>query len=185
MTCGMPGHERAVGNAFVALMGGEEYPLTVQRAAHGAEVDIGGQAYAVHSDWLPGEPLFRGEVNARPVCIQVDRAGIAWRLNHAGSQADIKVLTRRGAEMYRLMPEKVSPDLSRYLLSPMPGLLVRVSVEAGEDIKAGQELAVVEAMKMENVLRAERDGTVAAIHAAPGASLAVDEKILEFGGADG
>jgi len=157
----------------------------VQPSPHGAEVECGGQTYAVHSDWTPGQPLFRGEINARSVCIQVDRVGIAWRLNHAGSQAEIKVLTPRGAEMHRLMPEKAAPDLSRYLLSPMPGLLVRVSVQPGEDIKVGQELAVVEAMKMENVLRAERDGVIAAIHAEPGSNLAVDAKILEFGGSDG
>ncbi len=181
----MPGQEKRVGEAFVALMGGEEFPLTVRAAPHGAEVDCGGQTYAVRSEWRPGQPLFTGEVNARTVCIQVDRAGIGWRLSHAGSQADITVLTPRAAEMHRLMPEKAPPDLSRYLLSPMPGLLVRVSVEPGEDFKAGQELAVVEAMKMENVLRAERDGVVAAIHAQPGANLAVDAKILEFGNLDG
>ncbi len=181
----MPGHERNVGDAFVALMGSEEIPLTVRPAPHGAEVECGSQTYAVRTGWKPGEPLFTGEVNARSVCIQVDRVGIRWQLSHAGSRADITVLTPRGAQMHRLMPEKAPPDLSRYLLSPMPGLLVRVSVEAGEDIKAGQELAVVEAMKMENVLRAERDGVVAAIHAQPGANLAVDAKILEFGGGDG
>ena len=181
----MQGHERHPGDAYVALMGAEEYPLTAALNTHGADIAIGDHTYAVRGDWRPGEPMFQGEVNARPVCIQIDRDGIVWRLTHAGSQADIKLLTERGAEMHRMMPEKAAPDLSRYLLSPMPGLLVKVSVEAGEEVKAGQELAVVEAMKMENVLRAERDGTVAGIHAEAGASLAVDEKILEFETADG
>ncbi len=181
----MQGHERHPGDAYVALMGAEEYPLTAALNAHGADIAIGDHTYAVRGDWRPGEPMFQGEVNARPVCIQIDRDGIVWRLTHAGSQADIKLLTERGAEMHRMMPEKAAPDLSRYLLSPMPGLLVKVSVEAGEEVKAGQELAVVEAMKMENILRAERDGTVAGIHAEAGASLAVDEKILEFETADG
>ncbi|MCK5620686.1 MAG: acetyl/propionyl-CoA carboxylase subunit alpha, partial [Alphaproteobacteria bacterium] len=181
----MQGHERHPGDAYVALMGAEEYPLTAVLNAHGADIAIGDHTYAVRGDWRPGEPMFQGEVNARPVCIQIDRDGIVWRLTHAGSQADIKLLTERGAEMHRMMPEKAAPDLSRYLLSPMPGLLVKVSVEAGEEVKAGQELAVVEAMKMENILRAERDGTVAGIHAEAGASLAVDEKILEFETADG
>ncbi len=181
----MRGHERNVGDDFVALIGGEEYPLTAALNGHGADISVAGHTYAVRTDWRPGEPMFRGEVNARPVCIQIDRSGIAYRLTHAGSQADVKVLTVRGAEMQRMMPEKVAPDLSRYLLSPMPGLLVRLSVAEGEEVKAGQELAVVEAMKMENILRAERDGTVAAIHAASGSSLAVDEKILEFQVADG
>ncbi|UCH72725.1 MAG: acetyl-CoA carboxylase biotin carboxylase subunit [Rhodospirillales bacterium] len=181
----MPGHERVVGDDYVAIMADVEYPLTARPVSHGIEVECGGQTHLVRSDWKPGDPLFQGEVNARTVSIQVERVGIAWRLNHAGSQADITVLTPRGAEMQRLMPEKVAPDMSRYLLSPMPGLLVRVSVKPGEDIKAGQELAVVEAMKMENVLRAERDGVIAAVHAEPGSNLAVDAKILEFGGLDG
>lgn len=181
----LSGHERHPGDACVALMGGEEYPLTAALNGHGADIAIAGQTYAVRGDWRPGDTMFRGEVNARPVCIQIDRDGIAYRLTHAGSQAEIKLLTERGAEMHRMMPEKIAPDMSRYLLSPMPGLLVRVSVEAGEEVKAGQELAVVEAMKMENTLRAERDGRISEIHAGAGASLAVDEKILEFETTDG
>jgi propionyl-CoA carboxylase alpha chain len=179
------GHERQVGDAWVALMAGEEYPLTATLNDHGADIAIAGHTYAVRGDWRPGVAMFRGEVNARPVCIQIDREGIAWSLTHAGSQADIKLLSEHGAEMHRQMPEKVAPDLSRFLLSPMPGLLGAISVDAGEEVKAGQELAVVEAMKMENILRAERDGKVAIIHAEAGASLAVDEKILEFESVDG
>ena len=181
----LQGHERRVPDDYVALMGGEEFTLTALPTAHGAEVTLGEAVYAVHGDWRPGDALFRGEVNGRAVCIQIDRAGIAWRLNHAGSQADIKVMTPRAAMLHRLMPEKMPPDLSAFLLSPMPGLLVSVAVTEGEEVKAGQELAVVEAMKMENVLRATRDGRIGTIHAAAGASLAVDQKILEFEQADG
>jgi propionyl-CoA carboxylase alpha chain len=181
----MPGHERHVGEDFVALMGGAEYPLTATPDAGGVDVVVGGQSYAVRSEWTPGDPLFRGEVNGRPVCIQIDRIGTAYGLSHAGCLAEIRVLTPRGAALARLMPDKPPPDMSRYLLSPMPGLLVSVSVEAGEQVKAGQELAVVEAMKMENNLCAERDARVAAVYAAPGDSLAVDERILEFEGTDG
>jgi propionyl-CoA carboxylase alpha chain len=181
----LSGHERHPGDVYVALMAGEEFPLVATLDDHGADIAIAGHTYAVRGDWKPGDAMFRGDVNARPVCIQIDRDGVAWRLTHAGSQAHIKLLTERGAEMHRMMPEKVAPDMSRYLLSPMPGLLVRVAVEVGEEVKAGQELAVVEAMKMENILRAERDGKVANIHAEAGASLAVDERILEFETADG
>jgi propionyl-CoA carboxylase alpha chain len=99
---------------------------------------------------------------------------------HRGSQAEAKVLTSLTAELNRHMIEKAPPDMSRFLLSPMPGLLVRVSVKAGDDVKAGEELAVVEAMKMENVLRAARDGVVKAVMAEAGASLAVDQAIIEF-----
>ena len=90
------------------------------------------------------------------------------------------MLRPRSAALAALMPVKEPPDMSKFLLSPMPGLLVSLAVEAGQDVKAGEALAVVEAMKMENVLRAERDGVVSVLHAAPGDSLAVDQAILEF-----
>jgi len=97
-----------------------------------------------------------------------------------GAEADVLVLSPRAAELQALMAVKEAPDTSKYLLSPMPGLLISLSVEEGQEVKAGEELAVIEAMKMENVLRAERDGVVAAIKAGPGDSLAVDQVILEF-----
>ena len=96
------------------------------------------------------------------------------------AEVAVQVLRPRVAELAARMPVKQAPDLSRYLLSPMPGLLVELAVAAGQEVKAGEVLAVVEAMKMENVLRAERDGAIAKIHAEPGASLAVDQPILEF-----
>ena len=92
----------------------------------------------------------------------------------------MRVLRPRAAELFALMPVKQAPDLSRFLLSPMPGLLVRVAVGDGQEVKAGEELAVIEAMKMENVLRAERDAIVGAVKAKAGDSLAVDQVILEF-----
>ena len=105
---------------------------------------------------------------------------MGYKLTHAGSELMMQVLTPRAAALARFMPVKVPPDMSRFLLSPMPGLLVSLAVTAGQEVKAGQELAVVEAMKMENLLRAERDGKVAKLHAAPGDSLAVDQVIVEF-----
>ena len=95
-------------------------------------------------------------------------------------QADVLVLTPRQAELYALMPHKIAPDTSKFLLAPMPGLLASVAVNEGQEVKAGEALAVVEAMKMENVLRATRDGTVKTLHAMPGDSLRVDQKIIEF-----
>jgi propionyl-CoA carboxylase alpha chain len=130
--------------------------------------------------WAPGEPLLRAAVDGKAVTVQVDRHGSWWRLSHGGAQLDAQVLSARSAELAARMPKKEPPDLSRFLLSPMPGLLVSLAVEAGQEVKAGEELAVVEAMKMENLLRAERDGVVAKVHAGPGSSLAVDQPILEF-----
>jgi propionyl-CoA carboxylase alpha chain len=115
------------------------------------------------------------------VIYQLDRAGIGFRLTRGGASLTIKVLPPRAAELLAQMPVKQAPDLSRFLLSPMPGLLVSLAVGEGQEVKAGEELAVVEAMKMENVLRAERDGRVKEIRAKAGDSLAVDQVILEFG----
>jgi propionyl-CoA carboxylase alpha chain len=135
---------------------------------------------AIESDWRPGEPLFLGRIDGRPITVQIDRRGPFFHLTHGGAAVEALVLRPKVAELAARMPARQAPDLSRYLLSPMPGLLVKVAVTAGQEVKAGEELATVEAMKMENVLRAERDGVVARIHAEPGASLAVDEAILEF-----
>jgi propionyl-CoA carboxylase alpha chain len=119
-------------------------------------------------------------VDGQAMVVQVDTLRVGWRLINEGGQADALVLTPRQAELYALMPVKAPPDTSKFLLSPMPGLLASIAVNEGQEIKAGEVLAVVEAMKMENVLRATRDGTVKALHAKAGDSLRVDQKIIEF-----
>ncbi|POF31520.1 acetyl-CoA carboxylase biotin carboxylase subunit [Roseibium marinum] len=134
----------------------------------------------VESDWAPGEPLWSGKVGSRPVTVQVRMVTGGYRLDWQGSSVIAKVMTPRTAELDRLMPEKLPPDTSKLLLCPMPGLVVSIAVSEGQEIKAGEQLAVVEAMKMENVLRAERDCTVTAIKATAGDSLAVDAVIMEF-----
>lgn len=176
----LPGGDRKVGDDWVVVMDGDNHPVTVQPIDGGHNVTYGGESYEVRSEWRFGEPLFRGSVNQNPVCVQVERVNHKYRLYHRGSEAVALVLTPRAAELNAFMLEKPPPDMSRYLLSPMPGLLVRISVETGQEVKAGEELAVVEAMKMENVLRAEDDRRVAKILASPGDSLAVDQPILEF-----
>ncbi len=176
----LPGHERRVKADWVVRLGREEHPVRVSPGPDGCQVRFAGRDYLVESDWRFGQLLFRGRINSTPVCVQVERTGVGYRLFHGGSQADVLVLAPRAAELNRNMLEKKPPDLSRYLLSPMPGLLVRLSLKAGDQVKAGEELAVVEAMKMENTLRAEREGVVKKILAAPGDILAVDQPILEF-----
>ncbi len=168
------------GADYVVLLGREQLPLTVAETAGGHAVIGGGASVELIDGWQPGETLYQGRADAKPVTVQVDRAGIGWRLAHGGISLALTVMSPRAAELARLMPVKQPPDMSRYLLSPMPGLLVSLAVEAGAEVKAGQELAVVEAMKMENLLRAERDGRVKKLHAGPGDSLAVDQAILEF-----
>ncbi len=176
----MPGHEMKVADAWVVVLDDKQYPVCIREMAGFATVELFGETITVKSDWVLGQPLFRGTVDDAHVCVQIDRTGIGYRMFHAGAQADVVVLTPKGAELAALMPKKAPPDMSKFLLSPMPGLLVSVAVQEGQEVKAGEVLAVVEAMKMENVLRAERDGTVEKLHAAPGASLSVDQKIIEF-----
>ncbi|MFQ5983799.1 MAG: biotin/lipoyl-containing protein, partial [Woeseiaceae bacterium] len=143
---------RQLGRDYVALVGSsdaKEYKLSLNSSPGRAELEVEGMHYKVDSNWKPGDIFFRGTVNDQSLCIQVARVGIDWRLTHQGHLAMIRVLAPRAAELNRLMPVKQTSGLSKFLLSPMPGLLVRVAVQKGEEIKAGQELAVVEAMKME------------------------------------
>ena len=118
--------------------------------------------------------------NGEAATFQIDRLGVAYRVTHRGVEADMRVLTPRAATLAILMPEKEPPDLSKFVLSPMPGLLVSLAVEEGVEVRSGEEVAVVEAMKMENVLRAGADGVVKTVHAKPGDSLSVDQAIVEF-----
>jgi propionyl-CoA carboxylase alpha chain len=174
------GHERRVRDDWVAMMDNEYHPVNVVATEGGHDVEYDGRTYAVRSDWEFGQHLFNGSINGKQIFVQVEREMQTYRLFHGGSQTDIMLLNPRDAELMRYMPVKAPPDMSGYLLSPMPGLLVSLAVEEGDSIKAGDELAVLEAMKMENTLRAERDGVVAKINYEPGASLAVDDKIMEF-----
>jgi propionyl-CoA carboxylase alpha chain len=135
---------------------------------------------AVETDWRPGRPVWRGTVGGRPVTAQLRPFPNGMRIDWQGLSVRTRVFTPRLAALDALMPVKQPPDTSKMLLCPMPGLVVSIAVSEGQEVKAGETLAVVEAMKMENVLRAERDLTVGAIRARPGESLAVDAVIMEF-----
>ena len=179
------GEEAAAGDRAGGA-GAAEHPAAVHRGRDGAlEVETAGVRCRIESGWRPGLDCFEGVLNGESIAIQVERRGRGFRLAHAGHADLYRVLPPRAAALRALMPRKRPPDLTRFLLSPMPGLLVRVSVRPGDPVRAGQEVAAVEAMKMENVLRAEQDGTVAAVLAEPGASLAVDQPIVEFERAGG
>lgn len=178
----LPGYERKVQDDWVVVMNGDHYPVNVCPLEDGSghRVQHDEVAYRVVSDWQFGQPLFAGSINGEPICMQVERRNAKYRLFHWGTQADVMVLTRRAAELLRCMPVKRPPDLSKHLLSPMPGMLTELLVTSGDEVKAGQDLAIIEAMKMENVLRAEQDGTVATLLAEVGDTLAVDQPILEY-----
>jgi propionyl-CoA carboxylase alpha chain len=166
---------------YTVLLDGCPYPVAVRPEGGAYRVEIEGESRAATTDWQPGLPLLHARVEQHVTTVQIERlAGAGFRLMHRGVVRRAQVLSPRAAELLALMPEKKAADTSRLLLSPMPGLLSSIVVEQGQDVKAGEPLAVVEAMKMENVLRAERDGRVARIRANPGDSLAVDQVILEF-----
>jgi len=176
----VPGRERVVADDWVVRLAGKQYAASVHPIDGGYELILDGEAMPIETAWKLGGPLFEGNFDGRDFCVQVARAGVAYRLSHRGAETDAMVLSARHGALDALMPEKAPPDTSKYLLSPMPGLLASLAVKVGQEVKAGEELAVVEAMKMENVLRAERDGVVAAVKAKPGDSLAVDQVIIEF-----
>jgi propionyl-CoA carboxylase alpha chain len=170
----------AAAEEWVVCRGAERHPVRVTRA--GAELVVTGDGVArrVATPWHPGQPLMRASVDGVPGIWQIARHGIGFALSHAGWRLELIVLPPRAAELLERMPEKRQADLSHLLLAPMPGLLVSIAVAEGQDVKPGEELAVIEAMKMENVLRAEREGKIAKIHAHQGDSLAADQIILEF-----
>ena len=159
---------------------GENHSVTASLEEGGVDVVFDGRTIAVRSQWQPGIGLFEGTVDGRHVVVQANATADGFQISHGGVEALVRVRSPRAAELAALMLEKIPPDTSKYLLCPMPGLVVSLAVEQGEEVKGGQALAVVEAMKMENILRAERDGVVAALNAAPGDSLAVDDVIMEF-----
>ena len=167
-------------NDYVVIANETHYPIAIHKIEGGYEVSHDDQAYEVILDWQIGDPLVKGVVNGRAVSVQIDANGSGYKAFHRGAETNLKLLSRRAAVLSVHMLEKEPPDLSKFLLSPMPGLLVRLSVQAGEEIKAGEELAVVEAMKMENSLRAEEDVIIAKVMAEEGDSLMVDQPIIEF-----
>jgi propionyl-CoA carboxylase alpha chain len=188
----MRGHEFKVNGDFVVVkLDGEgrhaQLPVKVSAfdgSAGTATVEVNGKRYELSSKWHLGGARIRGTVNGQAFTAQVERGAarnpLAYRIGHNGTRLDALVLTPRAAQLYQLMPYKAPPDMSKFLLSPMPGLLVDVAVQPGQKVQAGERLAVIEAMKMENVLFASADCVVGKVLAGKGESLAVDQAILEF-----
>jgi propionyl-CoA carboxylase alpha chain len=174
------GHERKVGSEWTVLMGERKFKLALASIEGGYAISHAGQTCELKSDWKLGELLFRGTWNGEPVCLQIERLGLRYRVTHWGTQADMMVMTAHAAHLLALMPEKPKPDLSKFLLSPMPGLLTDMPLKPGQEVKAGEKLAAIEAMKMENILKADQDCVVAEVLAKQGDSLAVDQPIARF-----
>ena len=188
----MPGHGVTVGKEYVVIglgVGGATTPRPAivrdfQAVSGSSVIETGGKSYEICSSWHLGGARIRGTVNGQPFAAQVERGvgrnPLAVRIIHNGTQLDAMVLGPRAAELHALMPYKAPPDMSRYVLSPMPGLLVEVAVQVGQKVQAGERVAVIEAMKMENVLFAIADGVVGKVLAQKGESLSVDQPIVEF-----
>jgi propionyl-CoA carboxylase alpha chain len=166
--------------AWVVMLDGKPHAIEIARKGTALIVTRGKRRHEVIASWRPGTVLFQAEIDGAPASFRVERKGLGYRLARAGAVMNVQILLPRAAELLGRMRPKPATDLSRHLLSPMPGLLVSLAVREGQTVKAGEELAVIEAMKMENVLRAERDGKVKKLRAKPGDSLAVDQVILEF-----
>jgi propionyl-CoA carboxylase alpha chain len=170
----------ALPDRWVIVQGDSRYPARITRRNEIIIIAGYTATQEVTTSWLPGQALFHGTIDGVATVFQIERNGIGWRLTRGASVVDLKVLPPLAADALLRMPEKPKPDLSHQLFSPMPGLLVSIAVEEGQDVTVGEELAVIEAMKMENVLRAERDGTIKKLFAKAGDSLAVDQIILEY-----
>jgi propionyl-CoA carboxylase alpha chain len=176
----MDNHERVVGSDWVVTLDGSRFETRIAADSEGADVTIDGETLRVSGAWTPGDPLARMVVGGEGLVMKVGKITQGFRIRHRGADLTVRVRTPRQAELAALMPEKVPADTSKMVLCPMPGLIVRIDVTEGDEVQEGQALAVVEAMKMENILRAERKGRVSRVHAAPGDSLQVDEVIIEF-----
>jgi propionyl-CoA carboxylase alpha chain len=177
----LKGHGRRVGTDWVVQMQGRKIPLGVTLVSGGADVIHEGRTYALRTNWRLGNLLLQGTWDGESICLQVERLGLRYRVCHWGTEVDAIVMTARAAELLALMPEKAPPDLTRFLIAPMPGLLAEVAVKPGQEVRAGETLVVIEAMKMQNTIKADNDCVVAELLAQPGDSVAVDQPLLRFG----
>lgn len=177
----LSGQDLKPGNDWVVKIGDHLLPVRLADGEGGATVNFAdGGSLTIASDWHPGRELATFTVGGKPVSVKVARAGSGWRLRWRGMDLTVHVRKPRIAELAKLMPVKLPPDTSKMLLCPMPGVITSILADEGATVEAGQPLATVEAMKMENVLRAERRATVKRVAVKAGESLAVDELIMEF-----
>ena len=177
----MDNHERRIGVDWVVTLQGEDYAMTIDADRDGSTIEFAdGTHKRVTSNWTPGNQLAELLVDGETLVLKVGKIPGGFRIRSRGADMKVHVRTPRQAELAKLMPEKVAPDTSKLLLCPMPGLIVNVAVQVGDEVQEGQALCTVEAMKMENILRAEKKGTVSKVNAAAGDSLAVDDVIMEF-----
>ncbi|GJL83205.1 MAG: acetyl/propionyl-CoA carboxylase subuit alpha [marine bacterium B5-7] len=175
----MSGYENNVSSNWVVLFGQDEYTVTLCDKQP-VMMEIADRQFEVDTDWKFGQPLMHVSIDALSATFQVSRSANDYTIIHGGFEITLSVYTPKGATYRRLMLDKPEIDLSRYLMSPMPGLLVSLLVSEGQAVKAGEQVAVIEAMKMENTLRAIRDGVVSVVHVNEGSTVELDQAIIEF-----
>ena len=177
----MDNHERKVGVDWNAHLQGHSYDVVIDADPSGSTVRFeDGTSLRVSGAWTPGDQLAEMTVDGAPLVLKVGKISGGFKIRTRGAEIKVHVRNRRQAELAAKMPEKLPPDTSKMLLCPMPGLVVKLNVAVGDEVQDGQALCTIEAMKMENILRAERKGVVTKINAAEGESLAVDDVIMEF-----
>jgi propionyl-CoA carboxylase alpha chain len=170
-----------------------DWTVLIDKAPHGVDLSYdedealllaftgGGHARLTEIDWRPGLPQFRAELDGEPFTAEVARVADGFQIRHRAAKARVRVLRPRLAELYARLPEKVAADTSKLIQSPMPGLVVAIPVVVGQEVKTGETVAIIEAMKMQNILKAERDGVVKAVGAKAGDPVAADDVLVEFG----
>ena len=173
-------HERRVRDDWVVSVQGHDFTVDIAADPNGSTVHFETGSHRIASDWTPGKSLALMNVDGTDIALKVEKCTSGFRIRFRGADMKVTVRSPRQAELAKLMIEKTPPDTSKLLLCPMPGLIVKVEVAIGDEVQEGQSLCTVEAMKMENILRAERKSVVSKIHVAPGDSLAVDTIIMEF-----
>ncbi|ALI54895.1 acetyl-CoA carboxylase biotin carboxylase subunit [Celeribacter marinus] len=176
----MDNHERVVPDDWVVQIDGRDFPVHIEADKTGSNVSINGKKLRCESNWVPGDSLAVIDMAGGPLTLKVGKLPGGFRIRNRGADMKVFVRSPRAAELSKHMIEKLPPDTSKLLLCPMPGLVVKVDVAVGDEVQEGQSLCTIEAMKMENILRAERKGVVSKINAGAGDSLAVDEIIMEF-----
>jgi propionyl-CoA carboxylase alpha chain len=164
---------------------GETAPRRVKLSSSGSELDVElpdeGRTLALESiDWRPGKPVFRGALDGAPFTVEVHPAAEGFTIRHRAAKARVLVLTPLSAELHERLPKREAADTSKIIVSPMPGLVVALDVVVGQEVKTGETVAIIEAMKMQNIIKAERDGVVKTVGAKAGDSVAADEVLVEF-----
>ncbi|MDX2275360.1 MAG: acetyl/propionyl/methylcrotonyl-CoA carboxylase subunit alpha [Hyphomonadaceae bacterium] len=165
---------------WVVIAGGVHHPVEIDLDEKGADIVVDGKKHRLDTDTKPGAKVIEGAFDGAPFAVKIKTGPEGYVLKHRGIALKVLVATPRGAELLKKIPPKVAADTSKLIVSPMPGLVVSIDIEVGKEVKAGEGVAVVEAMKMQNIIRAERDGVIAKINVAAGASVAADEVMIEL-----